>query len=287
MKRLYVCMVLTAMMVCALPALEWPSDSQQFVRLFAQCIGLHTFEQGLTFENASVVRTADNGVLLIRLDTQYRKGAFPSTLGNAFIFLHDDNLQTVYGNLADTGLFRNRTTAEAQAIIGETGSSGWADLQELIFQVRDNQNDVYVNPLLLLPPIHDTISPKIYDIILINDQKEVFAVHKQKKIRQGKYELYAHISDAVAAESSPLSPFRVTVFVNGTLLRTIPFETITQKNGDTFLGNTAFTDTLLYRREGKMYLGNVVLNRGKSDILITARDITGNEKSEQFTVNVD
>ena len=62
---------------------------------------------------------------------------------------------------------------------------------------------------------------------------------------------------------------------------------IIKKDGDSYLGNTAFTDTLLYRRKNELYLGNIILARGKSDILITARDITGNEKSERFTIQVD
>lgn len=287
MKRLYAYSLLTTLFLMQLPALEWPTDTQTFAHFFAQCTGQHTFEQGLMFENAQMVRAADNGLLLIELDDKCGACTFPSTLGNALIFLHDDDLQTVYGNLNDTDLFKNRTTAEAHVIIGKTGCSGWAQQHELIFQVRDNQKNVYINPLILLPHVHDTIPPKISDVVLINEQKEVFVMNRPKKIRQGSYELYARISDTVTKEGNRLSPFRVIIFVNGTNIRTIPFETITQKNGTTFLGNTAFTDTLLYQRKEELYLGNIALSKGKSDILITARDITGNETSEQFTVQVD
>lgn len=287
MKRLCTCIVLTAVLCATVSALEWPADSQQFVRFFGQCIDRNTFEQGLVFKNAEAVRTADNGILLIALDKKYKTGSFPSTLGNALIFLHADGLQTVYGNLDETELLNNRTTSEARTIIGKTGCSGWAQQYELIFQVRDNQKNVYINPLLLLPHIDDTAAPKIYDIILIDEKKEAFPMSGQKKIRQGRYELYAHIFDTITNDSSILSPFRITIFLNGANIRTIPFETIAKKNGDVYLGSTAFTDALLYQRTERLYLGNIVLSRGKSDILITARDITGNEKSEQFTVQVD
>ena len=279
MKRTFFFFLALAVCFTELYALDWPTDTQNFLRLFGQCVGESTFEQGLTFENASTVCAADDGVLLITLDKKYGTGAFPSTLGNALVFLHDDGLQTVYGNLEDTVIFRNRVTTES--------NSGWGKANTLIFQVSDSQKKVYINPLLLLPSVDDKIAPQIQNIILINEQNTVFQMNGQKNVRQGSYELYADVSDTVSQGGLSFSPFRITIFVNGTNIRTIPFETIAEKDSDSYLGNTAFTDTLLYRRKNELYLGKIILSRGKSDILITARDITGNEKSERFTIQVD
>ena len=287
MKRFFLFAVSAVIFFTELSALEWPADTQDFLRLFGQRIGKNTFEQGLAFEEVTTVRAADDGILLIALDKKYGTGAFPSTLGNALVFLHDDGLQTVYGNLDDTTVFRTRVAIESTAVIGRTGNSGWGKPNDLIFQVSDNQKKVYINPLLLLPSVNDKIAPQIQDIILINEQNTVFQVSGQKNIRQGSYGLYANISDTMVSGGHSFSPFRITIFVNGTNIRTIPFETIMQKDGGSYLGNTAFTDTLLYRRKDGLYLGKIILNRGKSDILITARDITGNEKSERFTIQVD
>ena len=287
MKRFFFFAFCAVVFFAELSALEWPVDTQNFLRLFGQCIGENIFEQGLTFENAATVRAADDGILLIALDKKYGTGTFPSTLGNALVFLHDDGLQTVYGNLDDTTVFRSRVTTESNAVIGRTGNSGWGKQNDLIFQVSDNQKKVFINPLLLLPSVNDKIAPQIQNIILINEQNTVFQMNGQKNIRQGSYELYAAISDTVTQGGRSFSSFRITIFVNGTSIRTLPFETITQKDGASYLGNTAFTDALLYRRNNELYLGKIILNRGKSDILITARDITGNEKSERFTIYVD
>ena len=287
MKRFSFCILAAAIFFTELPALEWPSDTQDFLRLFGQRIGKNTFEQGLVFKEVTTVRAADNGILLIALDKKYGTGAFPSTLGNALVLLHDDGLQTVYGNLDDTTVFRTGAAIESTSVIGRTGNSGWGKPHDLIFQVSDNQKKVYINPLLLLPSVNDKIAPQIQNIILINEQNTVFQVSGQKNIRHGSYGLYADISDTMVLGGHSFSPFRITVFVNGTNIRTIPFETIMQKDGGSYLGNTAFTDALLYRRNDGLYLGKIILNRGKSDILITTRDITGNEKSERFTIQVD
>ena len=287
MKRLFFCILTATVLFAKLSALEWPADTQNFLRLFGQRIGENSFEQGLIFEDVTTVRAADDGILLIAIDKKYGTGAFPSTLGNALVFLHDDGLQTVYGNLDNTVVFRGRATTESHAVIGRTGNSGWGNPNDLIFQISDNQKKVYINPLLLLPSVDDKTAPQIQNIILVNEQNTVFQISGQKDIRQGSYELYADISDTIAQGGHSFSPFRITIFVNGTNIRTLPFETITQVDGSSYLGNTALTDTLLYRRKNELYLGKIILNRGKSDILITARDITGNEKSERFTIQVD
>ena len=279
MKRFIFCILAAAVFFTELSALEWPADTQNFLRLFGQRIGKNTFEEGLTFEDAATVRAAEDGILLIAIDKKYGSCAFPSTHGNALIFLHDDGLQTIYGNLENTAVFRNRITTESTAVIGRTGNSGWGHSNALIFQVSDNQKKVYINPLLLLPSVNDKIAPQIQNIMVVNEQHTVFQINGQKNVRQGSYELYADITDTTVQGGRSFSPFRITIFVNGANIRTIPFETILQKDEASYLGNTAFTDRLLYQRKDALYLGNIILTRGKSDILITARDITGNEKS--------
>ena len=287
MKRYTICTLLYLSVLFSLSALEWPTDTAQFLRLFGQCIGEHTFEQGIAFENAETVRAADNGTLLVALTARNGQGMFPSTLGNALVLLHNDGLQTIYGNLESATSFGNRVATESNSVIGRTGNSGWGTPHTLLFQVYDSERNVYINPLLLLPAVTDKTTPQIQNIVLVNDQNIALQITGQRTIRQGSYELYAEISDTADIGTHPFSPFRVSIFVNGTNLRTIPFETITQKERESYLGTTAFTDTLLYRRKGSLYLGKIILSRGKTDILITARDITGNEKAERFTIQAD
>ncbi|MEL3906042.1 MAG: peptidoglycan DD-metalloendopeptidase family protein [Treponema sp.] len=287
MKRSCFSAIVIFFCMSSLWTLEPPTDTPAFIRLFGQRIEGSAVEQGLTFEKSDAVRAADHGILLITLDTKSRSGSFPSTLGNAAVLLHDDGLQTIYGNLENTHLLQNRSYTETKTVIGRTGSSGWGTPQALIFQVSDIQKQVYINPLLLLPAIEDNTAPHIQNVFLVSERNTAIPAAGQKNIRQGTYELYADISDTVTAGGRSFSPFRISVFVNGTTVRIIPFETILQKQGFLHLGNTALTDTLLYRRPQVLYLGKIMLNRGKCDLLITARDITGNEKSELFPLQVE
>ncbi|MGP1576652.1 MAG: peptidoglycan DD-metalloendopeptidase family protein [Treponema sp.] len=268
-------------------ALEWPTEQPVFQRLFGQRIHTTTFEHGLIFEQPPMVRSADSGMLLISMEKKHGMRYFPSTLGNALIFSHEDGLQTVYGNLETTGFLQNRITVDTGNPIGKTGNSGWGTAHTLIFQVIDMQNQAYINPQLLLPAVEDSLKPQMQNVFLVSESQQRILLNGQKTIRKGSYELYADVWDTTQEVKQPLNTFRISVFINGANIRTLPFETITQKNGSVYLGTTALTDSLLLQQSEALYLGKIILNRGKSDIMITARDITGNEKSEIFSVHVD
>ncbi|MGP1593897.1 MAG: peptidoglycan DD-metalloendopeptidase family protein [Treponema sp.] len=286
MKRMVLGGIACAVLYAAW-ALEWPSEQPIFQRLFGQRIHTTTFEHGLIFDNPPMVRSADSGMLLIGMEKKYGMRYFPSTLGNALIFSHEDGLQTVYGNLESTGFLQNRLAVETGNPIGKTGNSGWGTAGTLIFQVIDTQNQAYINPQLLLPAVEDSLKPQMQNVFLVSESQQRIPLNGQKTIRKGSYDLYADVWDTIENGKQPLNTFRISVFVNGATIRTLPFETITQKNGAVYLGATALTDSLLFQQSSELYLGKIILNRGKSDIMITARDITGNEKSEIFSVHVD
>lgn len=286
MKRMVFGCITLAVLYAAW-ALEWPTEQPVFQRLFGQRIHTTTFEHGLIFEQPHMVRSADSGMLLMRMEKKHGMRYFPSTLGNALIFSHEDGLQTVYGNLDSTGFLQNRLTVETGSPIGKTGNSGWGTAGSLIFQVIDLQNQAYINPQLLLPAVEDTIKPQMQNVFLVSESQQRIPLNGQKTIRKGSYDLYADVWDTMQNTKQPLNTFRISVFINGANIRTLPFETITQKNGSAYLGATALTDSLLLQQSEELYLGKIILNRGKSDIMITARDITGNEKSEVFSVYVD
>ena len=68
MKRFFFFTLFVLLFFTELSALEWPTDTQNFLRLFGQRIGENMFEQGLSFEDAATVRAADDGIFLLRLE---------------------------------------------------------------------------------------------------------------------------------------------------------------------------------------------------------------------------
>ena len=287
MKRIFFASLLIGVVLTAAHGLEWPVDTPVFLRFFGQRVADTGFEQGIIFENPSVVRAADSGNVLIAINKQYAVRNFPSTLGNALIFLHDDGLQTVYANIEMDDHFQDRKQIEIGSIIGKPEPSAWGIDRSLQFQVIDVQKKAYINPLLLFPSVPDTIKPRIQGIFLANEGHQLIPLDKQKLVAQGNYTVYIAVFDTVDHDTAhQFNPFRVTVFVNGSNVRTVPFETITHHDNQLFLSTTSFSDVLLYQKQDLMCVGRVTLNSGKSDIMIVARDITGNESTERVSIQI-
>lgn len=288
MKRIFLTSLLIGLVLTAAHALEWPVDTPGFLRFFGQRVADTGFEQGIVFENPSVVRAADSGNVLIAINKKYAVRNFPSALGNALIFLHDDGLQTVYANIEIDDHFQDRKQIEIGSIIGKTEKSAWGIGRSLQFQVIDVQKKAYINPLLLFPTVPDTIKPRIQGIFLANEDNQLIPLDKQKHIAQGNYTVYTAVFDTIDHDTAhQFNPFRVTVFVNGSNIWSVPFETITHHDNQLFLSTTSFTNTLLYQKQDLMYVGKVTLNSGKSDIMIVARDITGNESTERISLQIE
>lgn len=285
MKRVQI--IMTALFVLAacpliLRAYEWPVDTPKYASLTGMDKPSFVFESGVVFSDASMVRTAAAGKLLIRMDTANGHRNFPSSLGNTVIFIDETGLQTVYGNLESTVHLRDRTQTDARSPLGHTGNTAWEKAGSLPFQMIDTVNKVYINPQFLLPAIQDTTDPAILSVMLKAKNGITIPLDTVTEIQQGEYELYARIVDRHEKNGIPLSPFYITVEINGVKVTEIPFEVLQGTKGQLVLGNTGFTAAQLYQANDRLYLGTVNLVRGILKLEIFARDINENERTVLF-----
>ena len=267
-------------------AFEWPVENPSLLRLFAQKDEA-SVSQSLVFKEVDAVRASGYGKHIISIEKKNSRRFFPSTLGNALIFIDDEGLQSVYANLSDTDLFTSRKETESGSIIGHTGNSAWTEEKSLIFQVADTRNNVLINPLLFMPAIEEKIQPQIQNTVLINSDKQTISLETVKKIKQGSYDLYSLIYDSAEKGGPQLAPFRITVSINGMNISDLPFEVLSSDGKDLYLQNKKSSLSLLYEKEGTMHLGKINLPAGKIELIITAFDKSGNEKSASFIFQVE
>ncbi len=278
--------VLGLALSAALFAFEWPVSEVGILRLFGQKAGVRV-ERGIVIRQADIVRAAGNGKILVLLEQTRDMGSFPGTLGNAVIVAHDDGLATVYGNLGSVDRLKGREGVETGTIIAEGGASGWTPTGGFSFQVFDQVKRTALNPLLLLPALPDKRAPAIRGVVAVSQSNQAHVLGSAKYARQGKYRFYADIVDTVEGSSSELAPFRVTVLVNGRESSSLSFELIRSENGRNYLGSREYTGDRLYGDGGRMFIGEITLPRGKTDITVMARDAAGNEKTVQYTMQVE
>ncbi len=283
-KKLFICSLLIFILLPCF-SLEWPSESQKFSLLFGQknpmCM---SFSKGIVFQQVKTVRASEHGKHLINIEEGNSR--FPSTLGNAVIFIHEDGLQTIYGNLKNTNLFSSRTKTETGSVIGQTGNSAWGENEALIFQVVDTKNQVFINPLLLLPQVEDESAPTIESVVLTDKNNRKISLGNTGIIKQGAYNLYANIYDMVNKKKDAgvkVSPFRVTVLINGINVINVPFEVLKTDFQKSFFQGTEISAQDLYKQNDTMHFGVLNLTSGKVDLTINARDITGNEIEKTFS----
>ncbi len=267
-------------------AFEWPVENPSLLRLFAQKDEA-SVSQSLVFKEVDAVRASGYGKHIISIEKKNSRRFFPSTLGNALIFIDDEGLQSVYANLSDTDLFTSRKETESGSIIGHAGNSAWTEEKSLIFQVADVRNNVLINPLLFMPEIEEKIQPQIKNTVLAGTDNQPINLENIKKIKQGSYNLYSSVYDFIEKDGPSLVPFRITVSINGMNIADLPFEVLSSDGKSLYLKNKETSLSLLYQKDGAIHLGKINLPSGKIELIITAFDKSGNEKSASFIFQVE
>lgn len=286
MKKTTVVFVCT-LMLADLCALEWPAAIVKPLRFFGQRTE-NRIERGIILDKVDTVRAAGNGTLLYTMEKNRNMTGFPSTLGNAVVIAHDDGILSVYGNLDSIGRIAGHLQIETGAILGGGGTSGWTGSGNLILQVIDQERKTLLNPLLVLPALPDSHAPSIRNVIAISSNNQTAVLGSAKIIKQGKYRIYADISDVIDSSSAPLGPFRISVLLNGSESASIPFEVLKEDaSGKLYLNSPEYTAAQLYGDPERTFLGEITLNRGRADITIVARDVAGNERTALFGVQIE
>ena len=267
-------------------ALEWPVAEVKIRSLFGQR-DESRIGRGVILDDADIVRAAGNGTRVVTVSGGRNMAGFPSTLGNAVIIAHDDGLMTVYGNLESPERFTAHDAIETGNILGKAGSSGWATPGDLLFQVLDLERKTVLNPSLVLPARADSRGPAIRNVVAVSPSGQPSVLGSAKYVRQGQYRVYAEVTDTIDGSNAALAPFRVSVVVNGSEAIAVPFEVLRAEGGKLFLDSPELTAANFYGDPERMYLGSVTLNRGRADIAIIARDSNGNERSVQFSLQIE
>ena len=213
-KTAIICAAIVAAYTAA-NAFEWPQEQQiqsdSFYSYFGQLRG-DTISNSLIFSDPSEIKAADNGCLTVIIkeyndDTDF----FPSTLGNAVIIAHSDNLMTVYGNIDAESLPENLSETKEITTgtpLGISGNSAWQQgHSSLEFQVIDTKNNTAINPRILMPRIGKELPLYPSGIVLQNRNGRTFKIAEQNVIPAGFYRVYQK-RQAVAV------PYKTHISVN-------------------------------------------------------------------------
>lgn len=276
-----------------LNALEWPMNDFRFAMLFGDAYSRGgNFQVGLIFRGDESVKAAEYGKKLIAIAENKNLREFPSTLGNALVIAHDKGLQTIYGGLkAVPAIIDENSKIETFSIVGTVGKSAWGNEGDLTFQVIDTQEKSFINPtrhLLPLLPFNDTLFPIISGTVLVDVRnRQTYRLDSVKNVKQGEYDLYGFIRDSMIDMAENFVPFDVSVIVNGKTALDVQFYVLEGNRGKLYLKKAKIISEKLYNKEGKIYLGKLILKRGRTEVVISATDISQNTTRVTYPLQIE
>lgn len=266
-------------------AFDWPQNaiqSDSFYSYFGQIRG-GTINTSLIFTDSEEIKAADEGkVIAVISEHTEESELFESTLGNAVIVAHKDNLQTIYANL-DRDSQRERYTMDSVTTgssFGLCGNTGWQQGQaNLEFQVVDTKNQVFINPRVLMPRVGKELELTIQNVTAVNRKGNEYALGINKRFPSGTYYLYRKRQEIAM-------PYRTTIFINGAAVETISYDMLREKNGRLCTnGNKSYPAALLYPDSNRQLLAEVSLPKGHNAITIAVVDILGKEVTLTYSMD--
>ena len=288
MKKSFVLLTSFIFIASTLFAIEQPQeefDKDALVSYFGQNID-GSISTSLIFKDPAEIKAINDGKVLIVMsneadDTQF----FPSTLGNAVILCHDDDLISVYANLDNDSINENlgskKNVSEGEKI-GETGNSGWQKTRSnLEFQIVDLQKSAAINPKILLPRTENEIDYSMTGIMLQNKEGKYFDLKENRVFPSGSYKVF-QTRNKVAV------PYRTSITINGVVLDGIAFDTIGQENGKLYVigEKEKYTVQDLYPDDTLILLGTLMLAPGRSTLGLTIQNFLGKTKQLDYILSI-
>lgn len=267
---------------------EWPQPLSEEKENFSQFFGQsrnEAFINSLVFENPETITAADDGTVLITLDAELADfGWFHSTLGNAVILEHSNDMMTVYGNLDEVYTDSDDVAVSRGEALGTSGFSGWQKgLNCLEFQVIDCDRNSIINPFILMSQTLQKRTLTITNPTAFNRQDQKTSISNGTRIQAGVYKLY------IDRQKTGMT-YQTSVSINGALVETITYDVLIQ-DGDRlcFTGkrnnvNYAYDD--IYPDGNRQLVAEIILSKGVNTITIDICDIFGNEKTATYRVEV-
>lgn len=264
-------------------AFDWPGETDKFSADFGQLRG-GKINNSLVFEEPSDIKAADNGeVILFIKDFQDETDFFPSTLGNALVITHDDNLLTIYGNLSEVESsvleIEDYSVAQGEKI-AESGNSSWREgKSSLEFQVIDTKNNTAINPKILMPRSKAENPLIISGVVLQNRNGAFFDGRRNPSMPAGFYRIYKN-------RQENQTPYKTRLSLNGALMDEISYDVLRQEGRFVCItGKRNYKRNVLYPNDELELLGEASFSSGRNSIQLSAVDFLGKEINQTYVIN--
>lgn len=280
--------VLTAALFSAAFSLfgfDWPQKeiaADSFSTYFGQSRG-GLLSPSLVFTGSGEIKACEDGIAaVVFTEHDEEPGIFESTLGNAVVLSHKDNLMTVYANISGeyTENLESLSEVKAGTFLGKCGISGWQEKNALLeFQVVDSGAKSFVNPRILMPRFGEEHALAVPAVRAVNKKGESVSLGVKESIPRGTYLLYRE------SRGSHMI-YKSTLLINGAIVDSITYDTLVEVQGRLCTaGAKNYDSKTVYPDENHHLLGEITIPRGRNKITVILADLNGKEKSVTYSVD--
>lgn len=284
-------LLITLSLLAAAPvsALSWPVQHRVLLATFGENLS-GQFHPGIDLGGGSqAVHAASPGRVIFTYQEGRDPRALPTGLGSFLVIQDSPVIRTLYAHLRKGSLVANRERVTPNDVVGRIGDTGDSAGLHLQFEVIDVKRHELLNPLTLLPPLRDRQKPVIASVSLLRGKKRI-ELKGGMRVRGGKTELVVDAYDPALAAGyfDPMAPYEIEASVNGRQLFKATYNALAEKKGKLRLVGadergfrSYYVDTHTVR------LGSLRLRPGVANIVVTVKDVGGNETTAVYDLTVE
>lgn len=286
--------VLALFSIYRVAAFQWPVADQVLTATFGESRWDH-FHTGIDLGGgAQPVFPIDSGEVVFFDRSIGRPRAPVAGLGAYVVVEHDRGIRSLYAHLEPGSFDSLPVELSASDQIGVIGDSGASLGKHLHLEVIDSELRSYVNPLIVLPPLVDTVSPTVGRLMILDprsERAEPSPLMRGQRVTAGEHRLLIEVFDLSehVPYYCPMAPFEITGYFNGSQVFALEFDSLSSEDGTLVLGSDrdgpSFVE--LYREDWVLDVGAIPFRVGEIQIEIAVRDLAGNESNYRLPVTVE
>ncbi len=271
---------------------QWPHEDPRVFAGFGQSehegylVGLKLVADEQEFQ------AVEGGEVIFRSRPSRLPQLIPSTLGGVIALEHGRSFRSLYGHLDPDSLDSSVQTLELEDVVGRFGPYGFNSGSSLHLEIFDLEQDLRVNPLLLLPRREKTTRPVVQAVYLrpVNAEGSLNPVPVPVQgsvvtVPSGNWQLELEAMDSMGgAVASRITPHSYTVRVNGEENFRIAHDTVGVRDGNLRLSGRR-THQEFYDESGAVKLSTIELGDASLEVVIEVRDHVGNLTQRSFRVD--
>lgn len=263
---------------------EWPLENPTVVLDFCQNNGKAFLPGAMIQGSSNDVRAVESGKLIYFQREDEALDQLPSGYDSFIVLEHERGIRSFYGNLGTVKV--SHVEVEKGETLGTLLLTASGNPSPLFLQILDYEYLRYVNPLLSLPPLEDSLAPIISGVLLSRGDQTI-TLNREARLEAGRWEVFVSAFDPVAGSRDRKAPYRFDTYLNGESQGDVSFETL-EMDGDSLklirTGN--LTADRLYQRSGYYRIGEIMLSPGASTLEVAVSDFAGNETSHSILLRV-